>query len=665
MSLQTGSYSHAVNGVTLAGSFSQSASLDDTSSYSTSGSASASASGGYTWTPSGDGSDTLVTGYGNVYAASASSRESFNGWDTDGTQQESTSGSGSGNHTTDFTLSSGGFWQATSGSGTTAGSQTNFTGFSGSGSYQSASTDVDGDDDVIGGGSVSGSFSQNQGDTTSFNFNTTDSYSSGSGWQATSGSGSTADSGGSSFNYSGSGKYFTQATGASGTVSQNGAAQETFSYTKGFTVGSSGAWQYDAGAGSSSNGASGSGNTFSSYSGTAPYVSALSQFDSEVTGQQGISTALLPVGTSGSDTQAGNNNTSYTFKDTATYNGIDWNEQGSMTSSGSGATSDSFSGSASNFIWNPQLPVSFNSFDDAQYLNTSASATVSGSSSTSYSYTEHLALDDNGVWQNSSGSGAFSSSGSDNWSLSGSGDFSDEPYLNSASAASGTTSVSGSGDDSYKYTQNYNFLPTGQWEGISGSGSSSGTGSVTTGYSASGDYSGAYGAWDTDEYNGAGIEPNRSDLGQTGGPGIYAGIYGTDWSGSVSSSGSVTQSFGYSTTSNYTSADGWTSSGSASAENTGNTSASYSGSSPLSAIFNPRHGRKRSTMSGSASASGSDWSSYDYTQNSTLGTDGWQGTRASGSGKRASGGLAATLPIRALAATPTIKALAPAPSAEA
>ena len=253
-----------------------------------------------------------------------------------------------------------------------------------------------------------------------------------------------------------------------------------------------------------------------------------------------------------------------------------------------------------------------------------------------------MALDDNGVWQNSSGSGAFSSSGSDNWSLSGSGDFSDEPYLNSASAASGTTSVSGSGNDSYQYTQNYNFLPTGQWQGVSGSGSTSGTGSVTTGYSASGDYSGAYGAWDTDEYNGAGIEPNRSDLGQTGGPGIYAGIYGTDWSGSVSSSGSVTQSFGYSTTSNYTSADGWTSSGSASAENTGNTSASYSGSSPLSAIFNPG-GSESGTMSGSASASGSDWSSYDYTQNSTLGTDGWWNA-PSGSGS-ASGGASGSFTL--------------------
>ena len=93
-------------------------------------------------------------------------------------------------------------------------------------------------------------------------------------------------------------------------------------------------------------------------------------------------------------------------------------------------TSDAFSGSASNFIWNPQLPTTFNSFADAQYLNTSASATVSGSSSTSYDYTEHLALDDNGVWQNQSGSGAFSSAGSDSWSPSGSGSFSGRAVFN-------------------------------------------------------------------------------------------------------------------------------------------------------------------------------------------------------------------------------------------
>ena len=44
-SSQSGTYSHVVNGVTLAGSFSQSASQDDTSSYTTGGSAGRAANG--------------------------------------------------------------------------------------------------------------------------------------------------------------------------------------------------------------------------------------------------------------------------------------------------------------------------------------------------------------------------------------------------------------------------------------------------------------------------------------------------------------------------------------------------------------------------------------------------------------------------------------------
>ena len=105
----------------------------------------------------------------------------------------------------------------------------------------------------------------------------------------------------------------------------------------------------------------------------------------------------------------------------------------------------------------------------------------------------------------------------------------------------------------------------------------------------------------------------------------------------MSSSGLVTQSFGYSTNLELHVGRRLDQQRQAHRPRTRATTCwrRISGSSPLSAIFNPG-GSESGTMSGSASASGSDWSSYDYTQNSTLGTDGWWNA-PSGSGS-ASGG---------------------------
>ena len=61
-------------------------------------------------------------------------------------------------------------WQATSGDGTTTGGQTTFAGYSGAGQYFADYGNVTGS-----GGSIQGSFSQGQSNTTSWNFNTDDS----------------------------------------------------------------------------------------------------------------------------------------------------------------------------------------------------------------------------------------------------------------------------------------------------------------------------------------------------------------------------------------------------------------------------------------------------------------------------------------------------------
>ena len=90
---------------------------------------------------------------------------------------------------------------------------------------------------------IQGSFSQNQSDTTSWNFNTNDSYTppsptdgTGGGWQS-SGSGATVDSGSSSFSYSGG-----WGCVGSDCMQENGGAGASFCYTKVYSDGASG-WQ--------------------------------------------------------------------------------------------------------------------------------------------------------------------------------------------------------------------------------------------------------------------------------------------------------------------------------------------------------------------------------------------------------------------------------------
>ncbi len=597
-SSQWGTYSHVVNGVTLAGTFSQSGSVDDRSHFSSSGSASSNGQ----WIPSGSGSDTLVTSASDSFSGSGNATGTLTptsgvSWVSTGTQTEEESASASANHTTYFSLlpagSSGAAsgvytWQATSGSGSTWGGQSTFGQYSGGGQYTAYSGGY------AGGGSIQGTFSQAQSNTQSWNFNTKDAYQPATStspgyWQASStgSSGTTVDSGGSSFYYSGGGVYGGSQGAPTGTLSQSGSGSETFSYTKNYGVDSSGNWYAASGSGG---GASGSGWTYSSYDGTIPFAPTL---PAAVVSATGYSSAL-----SGTDQQSGSNNTSYNFQTAAFFNGIDWSETGEKTSSGSGGTSDVLSAEASSLTFT------------TPFGSASGSASMSGQSTTSYSYHEQAFLDGNGTWQNlfsasagaggasGCGSGTFTASGSTSWSLSGSGGYNTTSLY--GNAASGSMSVSGSGSDSYSYTENFTFTPSGQWLAASGAGSSSGSGSVTAGYSASGGYSA--------------LDPAMSaPYGTAPGTAEIAANLANDWSGSVSASGSATQSYGYSTTSNYSPASGWVTTGNASATSTGLASCSFSGSTPFTTT-----GGQFGSVSGTASGSGSASSSYSYTETETM-----------------------------------------------
>ena len=610
-SSQAGYYQHAVNGVTLAGAFSQSNSQDDNSSYTNGGSVS-----GGQWVPSGSGGETISNSSsysssgdsspsgvrlvvppsggppaapagGTPYSGGGNATGSVNGWNSSGTETESQNASASADHTIYYSLGADGIWQAVSGSGTTSGSQSTSAGYSGGGSYSASPSG--------GWGSVQGGFTQEQDQTVAWSFSTNDdlelpSPAVGSAyWQPSGGSGSTSDAGGSGFTYSGGGQY----NGfAGGTMSQSGGAQETFSYTKSYYP-SSGGWVASGGSG----GASGSGGTSSSYSGGGASYPTLPQFAASAVG-------LSVVWLSGGGSQSGGNSTSYSFHTSAVFNGVDWGETGNKSSSGGGSASQSYQNAVPG---GGSGTISFLT----PYGAASGTASASGSSGTSFSYTEYAFLDDNGTWQTASGgSGSFTASGGQNWSLSGSGNgcgYQTTLYGNSASGTS--NSVSGGGSDSYNYTQNYNLSPAGQWQAVSGGGTASGGGSITFGYSANGGYSTLDPNWQSASLNSA----------------------ATQWSGGTSASGSASVGCSYSIDSSYSSGGGWTSSGTSTATASGGTSSQFSASSPFSICM-----ANGTTTSGTASGGGSDWSGYSYAETENLGTGVYSG------GGGSSGGCTAT-----------------------
>ena len=187
-------------------------------------------------------------------------------------------------------------------------------------------------------------------------------------------------------------------------------------------------------------------------------------------------------------------------------------------------------------------------------------------STVGYGYTEDAFLNDYGAWLNQSGSGSATATASQNWSLSGSS----PSYTTTifGNAASGTLRASGSGAASTHYTQYYTFTPVGQWQLGSGSGGSSGSGTLSSQWSANGSYS----IVDPDWY--------ESDGG--GLTGLTAANLGSAWSGTVSGSADSTVSFGYSTSSVFSSSTGaWSTTGSASTTVSASASCSFSAGSPF------------------------------------------------------------------------------------
>ena len=250
-------------------------------------------------------------------------------------------------------------------------------------------------------------------------------------------------------------------------------------------------------------------------------------------------------------------------------------------------------------------------------------------------FTQYAYLDDNGVWQNAAtpssdvtnGVDYLAASGDASWSLSGSGPLnsyaygasgSNEIYGNSGSGTGST--ASGSGSNSYDYQEFFSYSPAsgGAWTPQSGSGSASGNGWASFSFSASGGYSALDSNWGVAA---GGMVPAIS--GKSSG-----------YSGTVNASGDAYASYGYSTQSTFTSSSGWTSTGSESGTASGGTSTSFSASAPFANSDGPGN-----FISGTITAGGSDWGTYDYNEDRNLS---WSSTGAvwsptSGSGESSGG----------------------------
>ncbi len=253
---------------------------------------------------------------------------------------------------------------------------------------------------------------------------------------------------------------------------------------------------------------------------------------------------------------------------------------GQKTSSGSGGTRDATSaqGGGLNF--------------STPYGSANGWASASSGTTNSYSYTEQAYLDDNGTWQLSSGAGSVAASGWQNWSYSGGNSCQLSVYGNTDN---GSLNASGQQSDSYQYSESYQLGVTGQWLAVSGAGSASGSESAGSGYLVSGGYSN---------------------------PGPTLATPGSNWVGSTSASAGNSSGYGYLTRSVFTPASGWTSTGGATASNAGFSNSAFSGSSPYSAFAGDGVSGSASIY-GAASASGSNDSSYGYTEKATLQSGSW------------------------------------------
>ncbi len=546
----------------MRGDFAESGSEDSSYNYNLNGTAA-----GGVWSYSG--SQTNTSGGQALFSAHASGKvdSSWNNYSATGTRSEDCNADGSYSYSLYYKANAAnGDWESSGGTGFSAGGGYRYQTLSASGDYSASGNYYN--------SKIAGKFSFGSGSGYSYSYDTDSSYSDGE-W-TTSGSGTESLYGSSRSDYSGSGSYTRsnwRGDGTTtGTLAESGHAGETYSYVKNYDIESDGSWRETNGTG----GSSGSGFTYSQYSGEGDYSSTVYGSSCE-----------------GAVTENGWEGSSYSFKTEAKFNNGYWKESGSKTASGSGHSWRDFDGTGA--FSNSQLGSGFD-------LN--GTVDENGWDETNFISKKEYALDLNGDWQAASGSATASGSGLMHASYSASGAFSSMSVY--YGEAQGNASASGFDDSSYNYSENYSLnITTDTWCGASGSGGTSGSGETHWSYVGSGS-----------------MTVNRYDIPVNG----YQNYY---WNGlsvpsNFTASGKDDSSYEYETTATCYRGN-WSQSGSRAATASGSSSGSYSGTKSYTVAG-------WSGITGTMSASGDSSDSYYYTVGSKLRANGeWKDLTGSGS----------------------------------
>jgi RHS repeat-associated protein len=471
---------------------------------------------------------------------------------------------------------SGSCWNSASGNG--------HDDYSDSGSYSTSSATL----------TSSGSVSHSGRDDYSYNSQVSYSLNSnGLNWMQSSGTAAGSASGEAHSSLSGSGTYSNSYGSAStgnywsmsGTFNQNGHDDSTYSGSYSASAGS-GAWTW-----SGSDTVTASGSSHYDYSGSGNYSSSGAGWSS-----------------SGSLSQSGRTDSSYSS--TANYSldagGINWwLASGSASGSASGESHYSYSGTGSY----TSSVGSYSSSGGGSYIN--GTLNESGHDDSNYSASDTGSVSGSGssaawTW---TGSDTVTASGSSHYDYSGSGRYSTS---GTGWSASGSLSQSGRIDSAYSSTEYYSLSSNGAtWTQTGGSASGSGSGEAHSSYSGGGKYSQTGTGWSA---SGTLHQSGHADSSYSGSwSGSYAVASGTGvgswtWSGSDTVTASASSHYDYNgTITNTISGAGWKGTGTANQH--GNDDASASSTEYYSLSSN---GLIWSQTGGSASGSGNGEAHSDY-----------------------------------------------------
>ncbi|GAB6166132.1 hypothetical protein JCM19992_21320 [Thermostilla marina] len=430
-----GSYSYNGDGLSLNGSFTDSGNDAFSYGYAVTGNSSEGQ-----WDETGTATVTLSGQNSFSYLESGSLALAGEGWTLTGSLMSSGSQDASWSYDLDLDLDSQGTWQATNGSGGSSGLGELHSSFTGSGNYSYA----------LGDGNISGTF----GLTTSehvapFMFSTSATYSEGQWSESGNATATATGQGNSSYTGTGTVGMSGQQWNASITVSENGNDSYLYLYTLGYVLDDQGAWTLD----SASGGIGGSGLANWSYSAGGSYWYDV-----------GLSTVI------GDFSEFAEDHMAYS------YNTTDTAAAGVWTHSGTGTWSDHGNGNRSFSANSPYTTAD----------GYSGTVHENAYESFNYNYTGNPALDAQGNWYWSVGSGQ--SSGNGHWTFNRSGS---KPYSRTDGqtySVSGTRTENITDQLSYSYSTLAAVNAQGVWV-VNGGATAQASGQATWAYSASGSFS--------------------------------------------------------------------------------------------------------------------------------------------------------------------------------